>query len=263
MPNNTVDLKLDRGSLPDVHERELAVRWALGAKLRELGHATTGAGKVDGFNLFEISEQRRRSYSYYSDNRSSNRLRIKVSHHRIGYGHNDPPRQFPEPNKGFDIDKIAGVISEHVKEATRLRDHESRRKSNDHAGRQLLWRAVRSFGLPEYSGETDYLSHAVTSELIEEHPEQLRSGYKTDGERGELKLTSCTHSGIVTASVALKTKDAEELRAIIAKLSELAGVEHHVCDRDALAVERKAKWEAELAAQREEIANREKGNNDD
>jgi uncharacterized protein YeaO (DUF488 family) len=264
MPNNTVDLKLDRGSLPDVRERELAVRWALGAKLRELGHATTGTGNVDGFTLFEIAEQRSSGYSWQRSSRGSNRLRIKVAHYRTGWSHfREAPRQFPEPNKGFDIDKIAAIISEHTKRATELRDHENQRQSNEYAGRQLLWRAVRSFGLPEHSGETSYNVSAVHSELVEKYPAQLRNGYAADGKHGQLKLTSCTHSGTVTVSVAIKTKDAAELHAIVERLTELAGVEHHVCDRDALGAERKAKWEAELAAQQAEIEARDKGNNDD
>lgn len=241
--------RINRQNTPDAQARQRAVRAALLAKLAELGHDTEGDA-VDGFTLFEIVEQRR---SGYHQRENTNRLRIKVTYHRIGYSsYHEPPRQFPEPNKGFEIAKIAGVVSEHVKAATQLRDHEEQRKNNDHAGRQLLWRTVRSFGLPEDSCETSHSAHTTTSELVEKHPDQLRNEYKLDGEHGGLKLVACSHSGTVTASVAVKAKSTAELRTLIERLAELAGVEHHVCDRDALAVERKAEWES-----------REKGNNDD
>jgi hypothetical protein len=156
-------------------------------------------------------------------------------------------RQFPEPNKGFDIAKIAKVIAGHVDVAQEHATVERAEANSRNAGRQRLWRLIRAFGLPEDRQENYAVGHPVDETLVEQHASMLPRAYTAEGERGKLQLSVSEFSGEVTGTVTISATATteEEIHKLIARLTAFAEVDHHVCDRDELAAERKAKFEAE------------------
>lgn len=246
-----LDLDLSRETTPDLKERKLAVLWALGAKLRQLGHKTTCTWrtcKVDGLSLFEIKVQGAK-WSWRANER---RLRIIVEHYRAYQYHGDArPRQFPEPNKGFDIDKIAMIISAHVNEA---KQHKLEEQKNEHAERhstQELWHAIRDLKLPiSHTESSVYGIVTTTTQTIEEEPDQLPDRYQISGDIGRLEL-KVDSFGKVHGKVIIEeslTLDEAALMPMIERLRCAAGINRGVnWDRDAVAAEQKARWEAEQA----------------
>lgn len=144
-------MNISRSTIPDPSERKLAVAMLLGQRLRELGHDTDpgriidlfGGGRsdwyycpVDGRDVFSLDEERQQ-WSV----ESNGKLRLIVERR---YNTN---RQFPEPKKGFDIDKLAKAISE---EATARKTYEERaeqeEKGRDHS-RATMGEVIDELGL--------------------------------------------------------------------------------------------------------------------
>lgn len=140
---NDLNIQWDRESVPSVTERKLAIVWAIGAKLRKLGHKTGVCYVIDGHSIVAtLSEDSiQRGYS----RKPSNKLRFV-------FGNYGSKRQFPEPKSGFDIDKIAGLMSQLAKEAAWSKTARDDQTSKKEANHTALLEILESFNVPVPDG---------------------------------------------------------------------------------------------------------------
>jgi hypothetical protein len=120
------------------------------AALEQRGHVaaaqmTTGFGQTwDGiFIHLEISEDTATG-GWIGRSRGTGRLRIK-------FGDYGDVRQFPEPKKGFDIEKLAGEISVHIQCQTRARALREERAVRYNVNKVVAAQINTDLGLKDYS----------------------------------------------------------------------------------------------------------------
>jgi hypothetical protein len=192
-----LNIQWHRKAVPNVDERRLAIAWMLGAKLRELGHATAAVRfvwAVDGHSLsVRLTED---SHAGYTRGLSGN-LRFVLG----GYGHK---RQFPEPKGGFDIDKIAGLMSDMAKMKTAdqaaLSIETDKTERNHQALMQILenrnvhpsdhWRSLASLRCPAITAHGNNYDHGYprVDQTLTVSAEGIHFGTGAYGETAVRKL---------------------------------------------------------------------------
>lgn len=126
-----------------IHEDTLARMFvlygALGARLRQLGHETKSLRYIDDeYGVFDVTVD---DNGYSSKSR---KLRVQVS--------GDKKVQFPEPRNGFNVDKIAGVISAEIHRRKEQQKQQKKMRDQDRTHNEVFRIICQEYGFSMMMG---------------------------------------------------------------------------------------------------------------